>query len=294
MCKETEKFFIFESDRHGFNNPDPVWEHEILDIVVTGDSFAQGSCVQDEEGFVSLLRKEYPATINLGMAANGPLHMLAALKEYTATLNPSVVLWTYTEDNDVLTDISEEWRSPLLLNYMKTNFSQDLLNKRTILDQRLKSFLSRKKDRLDMFPAPLPPVYRNYTPKILSNIQSYIYFRNIRDRLNMAIGRSSKWVQRFGQVLEHGRQFAENRGAKFYLIYLPSKRRYTNFTGLLFQNIMRERILSLVNDRLNIPIIDLVPVFDALEDPLVLFLDHYTVTGNRLVADTILAELNKR
>ena len=109
----------------------------------------------------------------------------------------------------------------------------------------------------------------------------------------MAIGRSSKWVDRFGEVLDHGRALAREQGAQFYMVYLPSKRRYANSIGRLFQDIMRERILTLVQDKLRIPVVDLVPVFDVAENPSELFLDHYTAIGNRLVANTILRQLKK-
>ena len=57
----------------------------------------------------------------------------------------------------------------------------------------------------------------------------------------------------------------------------------------------RTRVLELVN-ALDIPIIDLQPVFQAQKDPLSLFpfrrFGHYNETGNQIVADTLLGFLS--
>jgi hypothetical protein len=54
---------------------------EEADIVALGDSYAHGACIPSDQGFVSLIRSEYPATVNLGVNGDGPLAILATLKE---------------------------------------------------------------------------------------------------------------------------------------------------------------------------------------------------------------------
>ena len=65
--------------------------------------------------FVALIRDRHPGTVNLGIGGNGPLMMLAGLKEYLAALRPRVVLWFYFEGNDVTKDLFRERRSALLI-----------------------------------------------------------------------------------------------------------------------------------------------------------------------------------
>ena len=137
FCKEGEQFSIYKSDRYGFNNPDEEWDQKRINFFLVGDSFAQGSCVQPGEDMASQIRSltNLPA-ISLGMAANGPLIELATLKEYIVKKNPQIVLWLYFERND-LDDLKIEKSNKILLNYLKNNFSQNLISKQFMIDKKL-------------------------------------------------------------------------------------------------------------------------------------------------------------
>ena len=100
LCNESGQFVTYQSDQHGFNNPEYVW-HTPIDIVAVGDSYTQGYCVAPDSNFVSVIRQRYPGTLNLGIEGDGPLLMLATLKEYAAVVRPKVVLWFYFEGNDL-------------------------------------------------------------------------------------------------------------------------------------------------------------------------------------------------
>src|SRR5574338_1128152 len=86
FCNESGKYIIYQSDEHGFHNPPGLWKKGEVDIVALGDSYAHGACVPSDQGFVSLIRSEFPATVNLGVNGDGPLAMLATLKEYASFL----------------------------------------------------------------------------------------------------------------------------------------------------------------------------------------------------------------
>lgn len=44
---------IYDSDKHGFNNPKGIWAGEGLEIAVVGDSFTQGFCVPQGQDMVA-------------------------------------------------------------------------------------------------------------------------------------------------------------------------------------------------------------------------------------------------
>ena len=138
-CNESGRYLVYKSDRHGFHNPRHVWNSGNLAVAAVGDSFTEGSCVPSDRNFVSLLRKLYPATLNLGMGGNGPLMELAALTEYLTRKRPRVVLWVYCEAND-LWDLEENRASALLMKYLEPGFSQDLLSRQPQIDQAIRSF----------------------------------------------------------------------------------------------------------------------------------------------------------
>src|SRR5262249_47708666 len=65
-CNESGSYMMYESDEHGFHNPRGIWASTSIDIVALGDSFTQGSCVPSDKNAVALIRRSYPATLNLG------------------------------------------------------------------------------------------------------------------------------------------------------------------------------------------------------------------------------------
>jgi hypothetical protein len=78
-------------------------------------------------------------------------------------------------------------------------------------------------------------------------------------------------------------------------VYLPSWTRYRN--GPLASEREHKSVLR-VASALGIPVIDVEPDFRAQQDPLSLFpfrkFGHYTKTGNRIIADTVVRFLSAR
>ena len=83
FCKEGEKFSIYKSDRHGFNNPDSEWDKKEIEYLLVGDSFTYGECVNRPNDIASVLRAlSNKSVLNLGQSDNGPLIEYATLREY--------------------------------------------------------------------------------------------------------------------------------------------------------------------------------------------------------------------
>jgi hypothetical protein len=96
----------------------------------------------------------------------------------------------------------------------------------------------------------------------------------------------------FRRILTEANDSARELNAKLYFVYLPQWERYGN-PKLAFQE--RNAVLDLVTS-LDIPVIDLHPVFQAHDDPLSLFplrrMGHYTKEGHRLTAELVLRGLS--
>ena len=148
-CNENGYFSIYLSDRFGFNNPDDQWESDDIQYTILGDSFAHGACVNRPKDIASQLRiLSNENVINLGYKANGPLSMLATLKEYMPK-NSKNVLWLYFEGND-LNDLESELNNEILLKYFSdTNFSQNLKKKQKIIDLLNKDIIFKSIDLED-------------------------------------------------------------------------------------------------------------------------------------------------
>jgi len=137
LDNEGGEYTMYMSDEHGFNNPPGLFSKEKPDIVLIGDSFAQGWCVKKGEDIGAQLRKKGFTVLNLGIGGMGPLLELATLKEYAEFLRPQIVLWIYYEGNDLDELSSTEKRSSLLMRYLNKGFLQGLWDKQKEIDRIL-------------------------------------------------------------------------------------------------------------------------------------------------------------
>jgi len=85
-------------DHHGFRNKSNLKEY---DMVVLGDSFAEGSGISDEQIWPVLLASKTNCTVyNLGMSGGNPTTYLETLKRFGLALSPKIVVCLLYEGND--------------------------------------------------------------------------------------------------------------------------------------------------------------------------------------------------
>lgn len=88
----------YRTDARGFRNRSA---EDRVDIVVLGDSFAEGSKVSDEHPWpVRLAERTRRTVYNLGMSGYAPEQYLASLERYGLSLSPSLVICMLYEGND--------------------------------------------------------------------------------------------------------------------------------------------------------------------------------------------------
>jgi len=90
--------YTLTTDKRGFRNKSDL---EQYDIVVLGDSFAEGSRVTDEDAWPVLIAGKSKQTVyNLGMSAGHPGTYLETLKKFGPELSPKTVICLLYEGND--------------------------------------------------------------------------------------------------------------------------------------------------------------------------------------------------
>jgi len=290
FCNESGSYIIYTSDERGFNNSAGIWAMPKLDVAFLGDSYTEGACVPSQQNMVSRVREQIPATLNLGMAGNGPLLELATLSEYLPDKMPRVVVWEYTEGND-LVDLLREGQSPILRRYLEDGFTQGLVAKQRVLAAALTAYADSvlrntrgngKEEIIAAFLADLLALrhLRAYAQPLLQlpereatksdNLQ---LFRTVAQKMN---ARVSAW------------------GGKLVFVYLPSPSRYDKVSrpwkpdSTLLSS--RGTVLAIIGD-LGIPILDLDPVFQRSNDPLSYYasrIGHLNSDGYSAAAEAIL------
>lgn len=279
-CNESGTFLVYTSDEHGFHNPDGIWSQPKLDIAAVGDSFTHGACVASNENMVARVREKFPATLNLGMAGNGPLSELAAIKEYLPPRRPRVVLWFYYEGNDISKDLFIEREAEILVSYLRQDFAQGLEMRQPAIDDALRAEVEAAYDAAPAeVIAPLPQPVR---PK------DVLLLRHLRDALGMAVGNAD--IPLFRRVMSEANRTVSGWGGRLYFVYLPGQARYLGLGGQIAQSGLRTRVLATVH-ALGIPIIDIDTAFSASPAPQLLFQGHFTPEGYRIAAEAILARL---
>jgi hypothetical protein len=280
-CNESGEYTIYKSDDYGFNNPEGQWALKQIDVALLGDSFTLGACVPAEKSFAALIADAYPATLNLAADNNGPLLQLAALREYLKDVRPRIVVWVYYEGND-LHNLSSEWKSPLLRNYLNRGFRQGLAERQHEIDSELLAFVQEARDTSRWM-------------QRLGQAGDAVRLMHLRAMVASALQVQKKdaedWQHQIGNlrtVLSKAVTSVESWGGSLYFVYLPTWKRYGR--PELAPN-ERDTVLATVK-QLGIQVIDIHRAFAREPDPLEFFpfrqAGHYNEKGNRLVANEII------
>lgn len=297
-CNEGGKYLTYQSDEHGFHNPLGLYDGKAAQILVVGDSFAQGACVPSDENAASRIRETYPRLLNLGFADNGPLTELATLREYGPALRPPVVLWFFYEGNDMDGLLNEKTNS--VLNSYLSGDTQDLVHQQKEIDEAVRGVIEARLSR-SLKKEPRGLVKADFVD-LGKQPSSFLKFRALRKLLGwlpeagvrMPAG---EWVHPgtplFREVMSLAKREVRSWGGHLYFVYLPE---WQNFGVAGFARPDRSGVLDVVRE-LGITTIDLMPVFRQAKDPLSYFPfrlnGHYTPEGYRVVAETVLKKLKE-
>jgi hypothetical protein len=278
-CNESEEWIHFDADEHGFNNPQGLHRPGAVDVLVVGDSYAEGKCVATEDGLAGGLRQHQLRALSIGSDGSGPLAKLAALTEYGLYLRPKTVAWLYYEENDVL-DIVRERGSSVLRSYLDDpRFSQDLRNRRPEIDRRLRTWLQLRQQAYQ----PPPPV----------RLREVVKLSSLRELFGLSRPKPRPGPL-YERLLAEARRRSEEVGARFLIVYIPSVARFELDDVDSERFAFRSEVLS-VMQRAGVEVLDLVPALGATPDPVGHYTRragrHFKVSGHRLLTEQLVDRL---
>ena len=93
VCDEGYGLTTFKSDKFGFWNSNQIYTKKV-DIMIIGDSISMNGCLQEEETFIGMLRKNYNV-MNLSISANDPIHYASVAKVFIPEFKPKIVLMVF-------------------------------------------------------------------------------------------------------------------------------------------------------------------------------------------------------
>jgi len=256
LCNEGGAYATYRSDEHGFNNPAGTWGSGPIDIVLTGDSLAHGQCVDPSHTVAANLRRiTEKKLLNLAFHGTGPLAQLGTVREYAGRIRPKIVLWHYYEGNDQ-SDLVEEAQCLTLMEYLKRDYSQRLIDRQGEIDRTLERYINQYLERTtDQWGIRRIPF--GFWAKLTS----------VRLALGVVSDSHHCDYDLFAKVMERARDEVSSWGGELYLVYLPE---YSRYAARNFDDQWRKKVLTIAK-RLGIQSIDVHEAFAGHPDCLSLF-----------------------
>jgi hypothetical protein len=250
LCARNGVPISFVADRFGFNNPDQVYDGDI-DVLVLGDSFIEGVCLERGRDVVGRLRELRPGSLGVATRGNGPLLELAALHRYGRDLRPRHIVIAFFEGND-WRNLGLELETPWLRAALDdgAEFGEPPAPAAAIAKTRE---ASERRARREVTLRDL--VVRT---RLLRNTAA---LNSAAAALGLAYPRAPKDHPEFLDALVKAKRFAQQKGARLHLLYIPQVDR---FLGLLPHGFVMDQLRAKVlaaADRAGVEAIDLTPMF---------------------------------
>lgn len=130
-CDEGSGLTEFTTNKLGFRSTSNQRLDKPLDLILIGDSYTEGACVNSPHDIASVLGKEFNL-INLGRGGSGPLFQLGLIKEFMRLVDSGEILltdkfnvaWIIFTGNDLL-NLAEERQTRLSSYLNDSDFNQD-------------------------------------------------------------------------------------------------------------------------------------------------------------------------
>lgn len=294
ICNENNFWLVQKTDKNGFINADSDWDRN-NDIILIGDSYAQGQCVHSHQTFKGLFEKNNFKVLNLGIGGTGPLLQYAILKEY-AELKKSTVIWFFYEGND-FSDLQKENSFFQLRKYLEfKEHSQNLRKRNFEVNNFLENYHQRTIDTLKK-------------ESVLWNdrgIQSFVKITNFRNFINKLFFElfSKKYeeqkdlVYNFEEVYKNFYNYLNESDNRLIFVYLPEYSRYEEQGNNIARDNLKNKVKDFINKKYpNTTFVDIhEEVFlnfsNVKNDLFPKGGGHYNASGYQLITDYILKHIN--
>ena len=280
-CNEGGYYSIYQSDRYGFNNPDFEWEKKKINIILLGDSFIHGACVNRPKDIGSNFRNLGLSVLNLGYGGNGPMTMYATLREYFKN-ETDIILWFYYKNDH--NNLILEKKNLILNNYVQNkNFTQNLKFKQNIIDKKNFQLMNENIEKLNQ-------IFHVISFLKLSELR-FTLLQYFTGKNQIAPGEIIEIDDFYFKVLKDVKDFAKINKSKLYFVYIPDYSEIISEDKNL--DIMKKKV-----KKLNIEFIDLKELlFTKEKKPQKLFLfgmpGHLTEEANKKLANSIYNYIKK-
>ena len=279
----------YMSDEYGFNNEknqfDKLKRSNNTKLIFLGDSMTQGSAVNQEDNFVSLLNKDINIdALNLGYGGNGLLLSLATYIEFGKDIENSLVFFCFYEGNDFFEYEVEEKKNILLNRYLNSGFKQNLKEK-----NQLKDNIVTKKIKKDEILIKKNSYFNNflfYTTELIK-LNSIRKLTGLLNNKKEYYAFSEENYEKFNEIIKILKKNVEESNSKLIFIYVPAREHF--YQGSPY-NKPYLKIKNIVSNN-KIPMIDLYKEITTKVNHFDLFpsgiMRHFNKSGHLFVSQII-------
>jgi len=195
-CNEGYGLVQFKSDEFGLRNPNQVWTKKNLSrpkIILIGDSFTFGACVDNKYTIAGNLRKSFKNKniINLAMGGNSPYDYLASLNKIAKEIissfqnNDYVIMIVFENDNiEKIEGYHEKILGSQTLIELNKSSNRPLKLKNNYIES-INKISKKVVPKSDSF---LKNYYKNkYKKSFNKNLKNTIFLRNVRETVRKRI-----------------------------------------------------------------------------------------------------------
>ena len=147
QCNEYGYWKKIKTDKYGFNN---INIKKNYDILISGDSYAHGFCVEKDKEAHNVLNSMGLNTYSIGIAGHGPLLTLASTLEIQKKIKFNEIYWLFYR-NDFY-DLLWEENNKKLIQYLNKNYDgKDYFDNIKQHDNSQLSFILENKNQKKSF-----------------------------------------------------------------------------------------------------------------------------------------------
>ncbi|SDL93791.1 SGNH/GDSL hydrolase family protein [Aliiruegeria lutimaris] len=283
LCTLHGEPVAYRADRYGFRNPDEIHDHPV-DLLVLGDSFAEGVCLPDGQDLVSQIRDYIPATFNTGTRGAGPLFELALLRRWGPEITPPDTLFFFFEGNDWQNLMGEKRKGYLLENLESPTPPGPATPKPDQIDESARIITEWWEEYFDGSYYSRRPWLRNF-----------IALQETAGVLGLHYPKGFPEQPEFQEILRTASAVAKDWNGHVGLVFIPVVDRYI---GLLPNGFAHDGLRYKVRDaaeEAGVNFIDLTDSFAATKDPRSLYGSdaHLSEEGAALAARVVKDALGK-
>ena len=288
-CNENGKWQFLYLDKYGFPNKNNIYvKNKYYDIILLGDSFTKGSCVDLDKRPSNILQERFNLNVLNLSNAGGFLSSYAAYKEYGVNFNSKYVILNFYEGNDYLDTLLE--LNTYLSRYLEKDYNQNLIERQSEINKfyekiLFQSFVKIKKKKMPK------------TIKFISlyNLNNFVKKNIFNIKLNYFSKKEIFINKEISRILDDMNELVEKNNSKLIINILPTWDRYhtNNSKNENFKSIKQFKELF---ESKNITYLDMNEfVLQKIEKPKTLYtfdrFNHFDEDGYLLMSEFIFKNL---